>query len=94
MRQRKYIPILHFLIPLVLLLCAWSSSAQGKTGTTPDSGRFIFLVIFLLIILMTVIFMSVMIKEMISKNRKRKLIDEEKKFTEYLKNLDSNELNT
>src|SRR6187401_1150645 len=94
MRQRKYIPILHFLIPLGLLLCALSSSAQVKTGTTSDSGPFIFLIIFLLIILMAVIFMSITIKDMISKNRKRKLVDKEKKFTEYLNNLDGDEIET
>ena len=94
MHRKKYIPILHFLIPSGLLLCALFSNAQAKTSTTSDSGPFIFLLIFLLIILLAAIIMFVTTKEMIFKNRKRKLIDKEKKFTEYLNNLDSDEIET
>ena len=94
MHRKKYIPILHFLIPSGLLLCALFSNAQAKTSTTSDSVPFIFLLIFLLIILLVAIIMFVTTKEMIFKNRKRKLIDKEKKFTEYLNNLDSDEIET
>ena len=92
MHKRIYILILHLLIPSGLLLCSLSSNAQVKTGTTSGSGLFIFLIIILIIILLATIMMAVTTKKMVIKNRKRKIVKNENKFTEYLKNLDSDQI--
>ena len=94
MHKRIHILILHLLIPSGLLLCSLSSNAQVKTGTTPGSGLFIFLIIILIIILLATIMMAVTTKKTVIKNGKRKIIKPESKFSEYLKNLDSDQIET
>ncbi|HEX6846466.1 MAG TPA: cbb3-type cytochrome c oxidase subunit I [Chitinophagaceae bacterium] len=91
MHKRIYM-LIRFLIPSGLLLFSLSSNAQVKTGITSDSGPFIFLIILLAIILLVTIFMFVMTKEIINKNRKKKLSKKEEQFTEYLKNLDNDQI--
>ena len=92
MQRRIYILILHLLIPSGLLLCSLSLNAQGKTQPTFDWGPFIFLIILLSIILLAAIVMSATTKELLNKNRKRKILKSEEQFTEYLKNLKSDQI--
>lgn len=91
MHKRIYI-LISFLIPSGLLLFSLSSNAQVTTGITSDSGPFIFLIILLAIILLVTIIMFVTTKEIIIRNRKKKLSKKEEQFTEYLKNLDSDQI--
>lgn len=86
--------MLHLLIPSGLVLCSLTSNAQVKAGTTSGSGLFIFLIIILIIILLATIMMAVTTKKMVIKNKKRKVIKNENWFTEYLKNLDSDQIET
>ena len=94
MHKRFYILILHFLISLGLLLCSLSSNAQVDTGITSGPSLFIFLIIILIIILLATLIMAVTTKRVVIKNRKRKIIKDENKFTDYLKNLDSDQIET
>ncbi|MEP7376874.1 MAG: cbb3-type cytochrome c oxidase subunit I [Chitinophagaceae bacterium] len=94
MHKRIYILMLHLLIPSGLVLCSLTSNAQVKAGTTSGSGLFIFLIIILIIILLATIMMAVTTKKMVIKNKKRKVIKNENWFTEYLKNLDSDQIET
>lgn len=93
MHKRIYIVMLYVLIPTGLLLCSLSLNAQMKTGTTADSAL-IFLLIILIIILLATIMIAVKTKKMIIKNKKGKAINNENRFTEYLKNLDSAQIET
>jgi cytochrome c oxidase cbb3-type subunit I len=94
MHTRFYILILHFLISLGLLLCSFSSNAQVDTGITSGPSLFIFLIIILIIILLATLIMAVTTKRVVIKNRNRKIIKDENKFTDYLKNLDSDQIET
>jgi cytochrome c oxidase cbb3-type subunit 1 len=94
MHTRFYILILHFLISLGLLLCSLSSNAQVDTGITSGPSLFIFLIIILIIILLATLIMAVTTKRVVIKNRNRKIIKDENKFTDYLKNLDSDQIET
>src|ERR1043165_1239084 len=89
MHTRYYILILHFVISLGLLLCSLPSNAQVDTGITSGPSLFIFLIIILITILLVTLIMAVTTERAVIKNRKIKIIKDENKFTDYLKNLDS-----
>lgn len=74
-----------------LLTCSLYANAQDNPAPA-GRGLSIFLIFFLLIILTASIIMFVKTKEMISRNKQRKISKEEDHFTEYLKNLDSDQI--
>jgi cytochrome c oxidase cbb3-type subunit 1 len=92
MYAKIYIRSFHLLILSGLLLCSLSARAQGKTETTSDWGPFIPLIIILLIILLAAIIMSVTTNEAIKRNKERKMIKNGDQFTDYLQNLDSDQI--
>ncbi|MCB0284914.1 MAG: cbb3-type cytochrome c oxidase subunit I, partial [Calditrichaeota bacterium] len=77
----------------LLLTCSLYANAQDNPAPA-GRGLSIFLIFFLLIILTASIIMFVKTKEMISRNKQRKISKEEDQFTEYLRNLDSDQIET
>ncbi len=92
MHKKIYILPRRFLTLLGLLLCCFISNAQAKTGTTSGSGLFIVLIIIVTIILLATIVMAVTTKQIISKNKTRNVGKYENRFSEYLQNLDSDQI--
>lgn len=91
--RRFLIKYCHHFILLAgwLLTCSLYANAQDNSAPA-GRGLSIFLIFFLLIILTASIIMFVKTKEMISRNKQRKISKEEDQFTEYLKNLDSDQI--
>jgi Na+/melibiose symporter-like transporter len=71
--MKTYISVLKLFIVTSLLLCFFRVNAQGNAETNFEWNLFIFLIIFSLIILLLFIIISVKTKEIIYKNRKRKI---------------------
>jgi hypothetical protein len=81
-----------FIFAFMQLFFALFVNAQGTTPGSGYDGFFVFLLLFLVTVMGIVISMSVKTKQMIKENKKRKATGKEDGLSNYLQNLDSQQI--